>query len=340
MADWSSPTRLLPVLGFLTGARARAGFVPPGRVRGLALRATDQDWRHGTGQVVAGPSLLLAMAVLGRPEALSGLTGGGGGRAGGEVRAHRIGPGPHRHQVPRTAPQPQPAGRVATAGHRGRHDRGVVEPQHQALVDGLSRHGSITSAEVRAAMLEVDRRAFVPAAAAGEAYADAPVVLRVDAEGRAISTVSQPTMVALMLEQLQVRPGDHVLEVGTASGYNAALLAALTGGAGTVVTVELDGELAGRAARRLAGCTNVEVVVGDGRLGHPPGAPYQRIVVTAGASAVAPAWQDQLDDGGRLVVPLPDGASREVCVTYEKVGGALLERARMPCRFVPLRPPP
>ena len=77
LADWSPPSRLLPVLGFLTSGRARAGFVPPGRLRGLALEATDQDWRHGTGQVVSGPSLLLAMAVLGRREAVPGLTGDG-----------------------------------------------------------------------------------------------------------------------------------------------------------------------------------------------------------------------------------------------------------------------
>ena len=77
LADWSPPSRLLPVLGFLTSGRARAGFVPPGRLRGLALEATDQDWRHGTGQVVSGPSLLLAMAVLGRREAAPGLTGDG-----------------------------------------------------------------------------------------------------------------------------------------------------------------------------------------------------------------------------------------------------------------------
>ena len=193
---------------------------------------------------------------------------------------------------------------------------------------------------MRAAMLEVDRRGFVPELAAGEAYADAPVVLQVDAAGRPISTVSQPTMVALMLEQLQVRPGDHVLEIGTASGYNAALLATLTGSAGAVVTMELDEGLARLAARRLAGAANVEVVVGDGRLGHRAGAPYQRIVVTAGAAAVAAAWREQLVDGGRLVVPLPDGEGREVCVTYEQIQGALVERGRTLCRFVPLRPAP
>ncbi|MDQ3385523.1 MAG: protein-L-isoaspartate O-methyltransferase [Actinomycetota bacterium] len=216
----------------------------------------------------------------------------------------------------------------------------MVGPQHQALVDDLCRHGSITSAGLRAAMLQVDRRAFVPAAAAGEAYADAPVMLQVDAGGRAISTVSQPTMVALMLEQLQVRRGDHVLEIGTASGYNAALLAALAGAEGEVVTIELDEELARLAARRIASSTNVVVVVDDGRLGHPVGAPYQRIIVTAGAEAVAPAWHDQLAEGGRLVVPLPDRDAREVCMTFEKAGGALVELARMPCRFVPLRTRP
>ena len=227
-----------------------------------------------------------------------------------------------------------------TSSRRARHHREVVDPAHLALIDDLTRRGSIRSDDVRDAMLQVDRRDFLPPAAATEAYADAPVVLQVDAGGRPISTMSQPTMVALMLEQLQVRPGDHVLEIGTASGYNAALLAVLVGGTGGVVTIELDEELAARAAASLSGRSNVQVVVGDGRFGHRPGAPYERVIVTAGSEAVAPAWHDQLAAGGRLVVPLPDGDRGEVCVTFEEVAGELVERHRTPCRFVPLRPGP
>lgn len=185
-------------------------------------------------------------------------------------------------------------------------------------------------------MLRVDRGAFVPAAAAAQAYADAPVVLQVDPEGRPVSTVSQPTMVALMLEQLEVRPGGRVLEIGTASGYNAALLAALVGD-GHVVTVELDDELAELAAGRLRDTPNVTVITGDGRHGHLARAPYDGIIVTAGAPAVAPAWKDQLAAGGRLVVPLDVVGEGAVCVTFEEVAGALVERTRTPCRFVPLR---
>ncbi len=99
----------------------------------------------------------------------------------------------------------------------------------EAMVTALRLKGSLRSAEVAAAMSEVDRREFLPPEVAHEAYRDSPVVLKVDAHGRPSSTISQPSMVALMLEELVVRPGDRVLEIGTASGYNAALLGSLVG---------------------------------------------------------------------------------------------------------------
>ena len=186
-------------------------------------------------------------------------------------------------------------------------------------------------------MLDVDRRGFIPKESAGETYLDEPVVLKVGPDGRPASTTSQPTMVALMLEQLAPRPGDRVLEVGTASGYNAALLARLVGDQGVVVTVEIDGELAALAADRLRDLANVEVVVGDGRRGFEAQAPYQGIVVTAGASEVAPAWIEQIALGGRLVVPITRSDRHGRCITYEKAGDGLVELASTPCGFVPLR---
>lgn len=209
-------------------------------------------------------------------------------------------------------------------------------PTLRGMVDALTVSGVLRSAAIRGALLAVDRARFVPDSAA-DAYRDAPVVLKRGADGLATSTISQPTMVVLMLEELSVRPGHHVLEVGTASGYNAALLAHLVGDEGRVVTVELDPDLADRATARLRGLTNVQVVAGDGRAGHLDGAPYDRIVVTAGAAEVVDAWREQLTDHGRLVVPLTGRDRTGRCVTYDVSGGELIERASTPCGFVPLR---
>ena len=146
-------------------------------------------------------------------------------------------------------------------------------------------------------------------------------------------------MIAAMLEQLDVRHGDRVLEVGTASGYNAALLAHLTGPGGLVVSVELEPDLTVGAARALkgAGVQNALVLCADGRSGWQRAAPYDRIVVTAAANRVEPAWEQQLREAGRLVVPL-DAPS--MCFAYEKRDGRMLEISRVPAAFVPLRSEP
>lgn len=186
-------------------------------------------------------------------------------------------------------------------------------------------------------MLRVDRRKFVPEQAAHEAYVDAPVILKVGRDGRPSSTASQPTMVAVMLEQLGPKPGHRVLEVGTASGYNAALLSHLVGDGGHVVTIEIDRELATLAAGRLQHLHNIDVVVGDGRVGCATAAPFNGIIVTAGAPEVAPAWIDQLVPGGTLVVPITTADGHGQCITYERSGDELVELWRVPCGFVPLR---
>jgi protein-L-isoaspartate(D-aspartate) O-methyltransferase len=146
-------------------------------------------------------------------------------------------------------------------------------------------------------------------------------------------------MVALTLDQLDIGASARVLEVGTGTGYSAALLAALTGSSGLVVTIEIDETLAARAeeALRQWASTPVRVIFGDGRLGHPEYAPYDRIVVTAGVPAIAPAWSDQLTDGGCLVVPVVDHRGAGSLLTLRKIGGDLVQRAARPCRFVRLR---
>jgi protein-L-isoaspartate(D-aspartate) O-methyltransferase len=195
----------------------------------------------------------------------------------------------------------------------------------------------VRSDRVEAAFRAVDRGRFVPDDETDAAYHDAPIRLADDDGGALVSTISQPSMVAYMLEELDVQPAQRVLEIGTASGYDAALLASLVGPAGAVVSVEIDGALAAAAADRLRVLANVTVVAGDGHEGYDRFAPYDRIIVTAGAADVAPAWLEQLAPGGRLVVPLTDRRGRGLCVTFDLVDGRLVRRASLACSFVTMR---
>lgn len=204
----------------------------------------------------------------------------------------------------------------------------------------LRRRGVIGEDRIAEAMLAIPREAFLdPTTSIEEAYFDGPVLLKRDRRGGVISTISQPTMIAAMLAQLDVHDGDRVLEIGTASGYNAALLAHLAGPTGLVVTVELEADLAAAAARALkkVGVENTLVLVADGRAGWPRGAPYDGIMVTAGADRIHDAWPDQLGEGGRLVVPL---AGPSLCFAYAKRDGQLSELSQVPAAFVRLRERP
>lgn len=155
----------------------------------------------------------------------------------------------------------------------------------------------VRDARVLAAMRAVPRAAFVPSASRHQAYDDHPLPIGEN------QTISQPYIVALMAEALQLRGSERVLEIGTGSGYAAAVLARLCA---QVHTVERIDTLADRASRLLAdlGVSNVQVHCGDGTLGWPDAAPYDAIVVTAGGPAVPPALQAQLAPGGRLVMPV------------------------------------
>jgi protein-L-isoaspartate(D-aspartate) O-methyltransferase len=159
-----------------------------------------------------------------------------------------------------------------------------------------------------------------------------------DAQGVPISSSSQPTIMALMLDQLDVASGQRVLEIGTGSGYNAGLLAQLVGPAGMVVSVEIDHRVAARAGAILsaAGCSQVRVVCADGADGYSPEAPYDRIIATVGVWDLAPAWLDQLASGGRLVVPL-DLRGAQVSVAFEREDGHWASRSVVPCGFMRLR---
>ena len=206
-----------------------------------------------------------------------------------------------------------------------------------ALVSRLVRQGAIRNSAVREAFATVPRHQFVPQADLAAAYADRPVFIRWDAE-TPISSSTQPTMMAIMIEQLCLEPGNRVLEIGAGTGYNAAILARIVGDTGNVVTVDIDQDIVDEAAANLSetGFHNVTCVCGDGFEGVPTGQPYDRIIVTVGAYDVSPHWVDQLKDGGILVAPLWFRGAN-LSVALQKRDGELTGLSASPCTFIPIR---
>jgi protein-L-isoaspartate(D-aspartate) O-methyltransferase len=177
------------------------------------------------------------------------------------------------------------------------------------LVAELERREQIQSERVREAFLAVPRELFVPDFAAREGlaavYRDEAILTKHNEVGLPLSSSSQPAIMALMLEQLELEEGMRVLEVGAGTGYNAALLSLLVGKRGRVVSVDVDAQIAGEARGALKdGGYRVRVVHADGRAGFSQSAPYDRIIVTASADALPRAWFEQLTDDGLLEVPL------------------------------------
>ena len=157
-------------------------------------------------------------------------------------------------------------------------------------------------------------------------YSDRPLVTAVTAAGAAASSSSQPSLMMMMLVHLDPKLGMRVLEVGAGTGYNAALLASITGSGGSVVSVEIDSELAERAAANLRseGVRTATVLVGDGALGWAASGPYDRIIVTVGAQVVHDEWVAQLTEGGRVVLPLDHSGSHVLTVLNRAAGAATL----------------
>jgi len=204
-----------------------------------------------------------------------------------------------------------------------------------ALVEHLKGSRVLRDTAVEAAMRRVPREKFVPHVPVESAYEDGAVPIKLR-DGITISSLSQPTMIAIMLQQLRVVAGSHILEIGTGSGYNAALLAHLATARGHVTTIDIEPDLAEAARARLSDIPNVFVTAADGSGGYAANAPYDRIIVTAAAHDVEISWWEQLRDGGILVVPLAlDPIAR--CVGFERSGMALHGFAAVECSFVALR---
>ncbi len=198
-----------------------------------------------------------------------------------------------------------------------------------ASTSSYSGSSALNSAVI-AAMGKVERHRFVPAALAAVAYLNRPLPI---GHGQ---TISQPFIVALMTDLLRVKPGGTVLEIGTGSGYQAAVLAEIASSVYSIEIIEPLGKQAGSLLKTL-GYRNVETRVGDGYYGWPEAAPFDAIMVTAAASHVPPPLIKQLNPGGRMVIPLGTQFMTQYLMLVEKqMDGSVTTRQILPVRFVPL----
>jgi protein-L-isoaspartate(D-aspartate) O-methyltransferase len=200
--------------------------------------------------------------------------------------------------------------------------------ERQRLVQQQLMPRGINDEHVLAAMAKVPREEFVPADSRAASYEDGPLPI---GNGQ---TISQPYIVAFMTEQLQAKPTDRVLEIGTGSGYQAAVLAELVA---EVYTIEIIEPLAKEASARLARLdyNNAHVKIGDGYQGWPEVAPFDAIIVTCAPDKVPQPLTQQLKEGGRMIIPVGTGLDQQLFL-LEKKNGELAERAILPVRFVPM----
>jgi protein-L-isoaspartate(D-aspartate) O-methyltransferase len=210
----------------------------------------------------------------------------------------------------------------------------------ERLVEQVLQTSGIRDERIAAALRDVPRHLFLPHLPPADAYLDDAIVTKRDADGQPISSSSQPAIMAIMLDQLILAPGQRVLEIGAGTGYNAALMQHIVGPAGAVVSVDIEADLADRAREHLAsaGYQDVTVVAADGAEGYPPGAPYDRLIATVGVSDLAPAWLEQAGPGARIVVPL-DVRGSQLAVAFGRSGsgGHWVSRSIAPCGFMRMR---
>ena len=184
----------------------------------------------------------------------------------------------------------------------------------EKLVSELIKTGYLKTPAVISAFRKIDRKDFVPETIKGFAYANRPLDIGED------QTISQPLTVAFMLELLELSPGLKVLDVGTGSGWQAALIAEIVGQGGLVVSIERIKKLSDQASRNLAKyeMSNLKLVVGDGSQGYPNDAPYDRVVAATASDAVSSAWKEQLRVGGIIVAPVGTSLVKIIRVSDDK----------------------
>jgi protein-L-isoaspartate(D-aspartate) O-methyltransferase len=211
---------------------------------------------------------------------------------------------------------------------QNRPDQDFLKEREAMVRDQIAARG-VKGAAVLKAMLKVPRHLFVPESYRREAYGDYPLPI---GGGQ---TISQPYIVAFMTESLALKPGDKVLEIGTGSGYQAAVLACL---ADHVYSIEIDPDLARKSAAVLksAGFPNVRIKSGDGFFGWPEHAPFDAIIVTCAADRVPPRLLDQLGEGGRLILPLEKQPAYQVLTLFTRRKGRSEARELLDVRFVPM----
>src|SRR6188472_3553814 len=218
---------------------------------------------------------------------------------------------------------------IATTGCRQQTPAAAdFAAQRQRMVEQQLKARGIKDQRVLAAMAKVPREEFIPADERIGAYEDGPLPIDYG------QTISQPYIVAFMTEQLRPKPTDRVLEIGSGSGYQAAILAELVTDVYTIEIVEPLAKSAEATMQRL-GYKNVHIKVGDGYQGWPEEAPFDAVIVTCAPENVPQPLADQLKDGGRMVIPVGERFAQQLYL-LEKKNGQLKESATLPVRFVPM----
>ncbi len=212
-------------------------------------------------------------------------------------------------------------------------------PSAQSLVAEMKQGGELRDARLEQAFLRVPREAFLPGLPPEQVYIDRAIPIKRDPDGSVVSSSSQPSMMALMIEQLRLAPGMNVLEIGAGSGYNAAIMQEMVGKTGRVTTIEYDPVIAGQAQDNLqrAAMSMVTVVQGDGAVGFAPRAAYDRIIATVGVWDVPKAWVRQLKPRGIIVAPIWLEGWQYSAALQAQPDGSLFSERNLPCGFVRLK---